>query len=128
MKRNDAEQIGEMIRKFFRQNALEAPLNEYRLIKAWKDVVGSAKVRAQDHCGTVFHQVPDGGQSADNPLGVGNHTVFHRNIEIATGNYFFAFDVNVFNGFLVVGHNINPFHEFVTSAGGVPPAFQTDLF
>ena len=30
MKRNDAEQIGEMIRKFFRQNALEAPLNEYR--------------------------------------------------------------------------------------------------
>ena len=39
MKRNDAEQIGEMIRKFFRQNALEAPLNEYRLIQAWKDVV-----------------------------------------------------------------------------------------
>ena len=38
MKRNDAEQIGEMIRKFFRQNALEAPLNEYRLIQAWKDV------------------------------------------------------------------------------------------
>ncbi len=42
MKRNDAEQIGEMIRKFFRQNALEAPLNEYRLIQAWKDVVGPA--------------------------------------------------------------------------------------
>ena len=41
MKRNDAEQIGEMIRKFFRQNALEAPLNEYRLIQAWKDVVGA---------------------------------------------------------------------------------------
>ena len=35
MKRNDAEQIGEMIRKFFRQNA-------YRLIQAWKDVVGPA--------------------------------------------------------------------------------------
>ena len=33
MKRNDAEQIGEMIRKFLRQNALEAPLNEYRLIR-----------------------------------------------------------------------------------------------
>ena len=42
MKRNDAEQIGEMIRKFFRQNALEAPLNEYRLIQSWKDVVGPA--------------------------------------------------------------------------------------
>ena len=41
MKRNDAEQIGEMIRKFFRQNALEAPLNEYRLIqhgKMWWDL------------------------------------------------------------------------------------------
>lgn len=40
MRRNEAEPIGEMIRKFFRQNALEAPLNEYRLIQAWKDVVG----------------------------------------------------------------------------------------
>ncbi|EJX00846.1 protein containing DUF721 [gut metagenome] len=42
MRRNDAEQIGDMIRKFFRQNALEAPLNEYRLIQAWRDVVGAA--------------------------------------------------------------------------------------
>ncbi|MBQ8769745.1 MAG: DUF721 domain-containing protein [Bacteroidaceae bacterium] len=40
MRRNDAEQIGEMIRKFFRQNGLESPLNEYRLVQAWKDVVG----------------------------------------------------------------------------------------
>ncbi len=42
MKRNDAQQIGDVIRFFFRQNALEAPLNEYRLIQAWKDVVGPA--------------------------------------------------------------------------------------
>ena len=42
MKRNDAEQIGEMIRKFFRQNALEAPLYEYRLIHGLKYVVGTA--------------------------------------------------------------------------------------
>ena len=35
MKRNDAEQIGDMIRKFFR-------LNGYRLVQAWKDVVGPA--------------------------------------------------------------------------------------
>lgn len=42
MRRNEAEPIGEMIRKFFRQNALEAPLNEYRLIQAWKEVVGPA--------------------------------------------------------------------------------------
>ena len=40
MRRNVAEQIGEMIRKFFRQNGLESPLNEYRLVQAWRDVVG----------------------------------------------------------------------------------------
>ncbi len=28
--------------EILRQNALEAPLNEYRLIQAWKDVVGPA--------------------------------------------------------------------------------------
>lgn len=42
MKRNDAEQIGNLVRQFFRQNALEAPLNEYRLVQAWRDVVGPA--------------------------------------------------------------------------------------
>ena len=40
MKRNDAQQIGDMIRRFFRQNGLESPLNEYRLVHAWIDVVG----------------------------------------------------------------------------------------
>ena len=45
MSRNDAEQIGEMIRKFFRQNGLESPLNEYRLVQAWKYVVGPAIAR-----------------------------------------------------------------------------------
>ena len=47
MRRNDAEQIGEMIRKFFRQNALEAPLNEYRLIQAWKDVVNMRSLKSR---------------------------------------------------------------------------------
>ena len=45
MRRNDAEQIGEMIRKFFRQNGLESPLNEYRLVQAWRDVVGPVITR-----------------------------------------------------------------------------------
>ena len=40
MRRNDAEQIGDMIRKFSRQNGLESPLNEYRLVQAWREVVG----------------------------------------------------------------------------------------
>ena len=45
MRRNDAEQIGDMIRQLFRQNGLESPLNEYRLVQAWKDVVGPAIMR-----------------------------------------------------------------------------------
>lgn len=45
MKRNDAQQIGDMIRKFFRQNGLESPLNEYRLVQAWNDVVGPVITR-----------------------------------------------------------------------------------
>ena len=45
MRRNDAEQSGDMIRKFFRQSGLESPLNEYRLVQAWKDVVGPVITR-----------------------------------------------------------------------------------
>lgn len=42
MRRNDAEHIGDLIRFVLRQQGLESPLNEYRLIQAWKDVVGPA--------------------------------------------------------------------------------------
>ena len=49
MRRNDAEQIGDMIRKFFRQNGLESPLNEYRLVQAWDDMVGPAIARYTDN-------------------------------------------------------------------------------
>ncbi len=42
MKRNNASQIGLLIRQFMRQNGMESPLNEYRLVEAWKDVVGPA--------------------------------------------------------------------------------------
>ena len=35
MKRNNAEQIGALIRNFLRQESLESPLNERRLISAW---------------------------------------------------------------------------------------------
>ena len=45
MRRNNAEQIGDVIRKFFRQNGLESPLNEYRLVQAWKEVVGPVITR-----------------------------------------------------------------------------------
>ena len=40
MKRNDAEQIGKLIRSFLRQESLESPLNERRLISSWAEVLG----------------------------------------------------------------------------------------
>ena len=49
MRRNNAEQIGDVIRKFFRQNGLESPLNEYRLVQAWDDMVGPAIARYTDN-------------------------------------------------------------------------------
>ena len=37
MKRNDAEQIGKLIRNFLRQESLESPFNERRLISSWAE-------------------------------------------------------------------------------------------
>lgn len=45
MRRNNAEHIGDVIRFFLRQQGLESPLNEYRLVQAWNDVVGPAMAR-----------------------------------------------------------------------------------
>ena len=45
MRRNNADQIGDVIRFFLRQQGLESPLNEYRLVQAWGDVVGPAMAR-----------------------------------------------------------------------------------
>lgn len=45
MKRNNTEQIGDVLRQFLRQRGLETPLNEYRLVDAWKDVVGPVIAR-----------------------------------------------------------------------------------
>lgn len=40
MKRNNAEQIGVLIRNFLRQESLETPLNEKRLIASWPEILG----------------------------------------------------------------------------------------
>ena len=45
MKRNKTEQVGDVIRRLLRQEGLEAPLNEYRLIEEWKEVVGEIIAR-----------------------------------------------------------------------------------
>ncbi|MBQ3190309.1 MAG: DUF721 domain-containing protein [Bacteroides sp] len=49
MRRNNAEQIGDVIRYFLRQQGLESPLNEYRLVQAWDDMVGPAIARYTDN-------------------------------------------------------------------------------
>ena len=42
MRRNDAEQIGKLIQQFLRQESLESPLNEQRLLDAWPQILGPA--------------------------------------------------------------------------------------
>lgn len=41
MRRNNAEAIGMLIRKYLRQESLEGPLNEQRLLNSWEEVLGS---------------------------------------------------------------------------------------
>ncbi|MBO5881543.1 MAG: DUF721 domain-containing protein [Paraprevotella sp.] len=42
MKRKQAELLGLLIRQYCRQEGLETPLNEYRICKAWTEVMGEA--------------------------------------------------------------------------------------
>lgn len=42
MKRKKAEPVGDVVLSLLRQQGLEAPLNEYRLIQSWTDVMGPA--------------------------------------------------------------------------------------
>lgn len=41
MKRNDAEHIGKLIYQYLRQESLEGPLNERRLLDSWGQILGS---------------------------------------------------------------------------------------
>lgn len=45
MERSNTELLGDVIRRYLRLEGLETPLNEYRLVDAWKDVVGPAVTR-----------------------------------------------------------------------------------
>ncbi len=51
MRRNKAESIGAMIRRYLRQEGLETPLNETRMTSAWSEVMGQAIAR---YTGDVF--------------------------------------------------------------------------
>ena len=41
MKRGSMKSISELVRETCREEGIETPLNEYRLIQAWKQVLGS---------------------------------------------------------------------------------------
>lgn len=40
MERRKSENIGDVVLRFLRQEGLESPLNEHRLLEAWPDVAG----------------------------------------------------------------------------------------
>ena len=47
MKRNDAEQIGKLIQQFLRQESLESPLNEQRLLNQFSYLFGIIELHYQ---------------------------------------------------------------------------------
>lgn len=40
MRKSNAEPIGDLLLRYLREEGLETPLNQYRLINAWADVMG----------------------------------------------------------------------------------------
>ena len=40
MRRSNSESIGKVVREFLRQEGLETPLNQHRLINSWQEVMG----------------------------------------------------------------------------------------
>ncbi len=40
MKRSNTEALSDVLNAFLRQNGLETPLNQYRLVESWTEVVG----------------------------------------------------------------------------------------
>ena len=71
-----------------------------------KLALGTAQVGAQDHFGAMLHQVLDGGQRAAQTVFVSDDLVFvHGHVKIAANKHFFAFDLNVLDGFL--RHNVH---------------------
>lgn len=45
MRRSKAEQVGDIVRLFMRQEGLESPYNEYKLISSWEKVMGQGIAR-----------------------------------------------------------------------------------
>ena len=45
MRQQKAENIGLLVRQFLREEGLETPYNEYRLIQSWSEVMGETIAR-----------------------------------------------------------------------------------
>jgi len=45
MRRQKAEPLGNILNQFLREEGLETPYNEYRLIEAWPEVMGAGIAR-----------------------------------------------------------------------------------
>ena len=56
MKRGETKPISELVRTMCREEGLETPLNEYRLIQAWGKVLGPA-VQAYTKNLQIYNQV-----------------------------------------------------------------------
>lgn len=46
MERRKSELLADVVRRFMRESGLETPLNQYRLLQLWPDVVGNAVAEA----------------------------------------------------------------------------------
>lgn len=51
MKKSNSEQVGVILRRFMRDEGLETPLNQFRLMSAWKDVMGDG---IEQYTGDMF--------------------------------------------------------------------------
>ncbi len=56
MERRKEENIGNVLLRYLRQSQLETPLNEYRLIQAWAEVVGERTERLTQSL-RIYNQV-----------------------------------------------------------------------
>lgn len=45
MRRRNTEQLDSILARYLRSEGLETPLNEYRLVNAWSEVMGAAVAR-----------------------------------------------------------------------------------
>ena len=69
-----------------------------------ENVMRLAHMRAEDNISTLLHEVFDSRQSFNYSLVARDDAILLRNIEIAAHKHFFACNINIFNGFLVVIH------------------------